>query len=330
MTASSAGPTPRDRNARRGAIDAAAAWRVLLTLKNLGADALGPLGLSRDGDRWVLDDDIARAAITFDRRAIWSGADPGWTATVEVSARAAALFDLYLPFLGVPFPSAPGEGRRPLVFAHLGQSLDGRIATGDGRSKWVTGEEDLIHAHRMRALSDAVLVGAATVRHDDPRLTVRRVEGPNPLRVVVDSARRLDGDHRLFTDGAARSLVLCVGDDGASAAPVGQAETQTVRAGADGRVDPAAALDILARRGVRRVFVEGGGITVSRFLQAGLVDRLQLAIAPMIIGSGRPSITLPEIEDLGDALRPATRVLMLGGDVMVECRFDGGNGKAGR
>lgn len=298
MKASSADPKPMSDSDRRHAIDAAAAWRVLLALKDWNATATDVVGLTRRGDGWSFDPDVARATIVLDRQALMTGKRSCWTSAVEVLPEAAWLFDLYLPFLG-----GAGDGRRPCVFAHLGQSLDGRIATGDGCSKWVTGDEDLTHTHRMRALADAVLVGAATVRHDDPRLTVRRVDGPNPLRVVVDSSRRLTGDRCLFTDGAAPSLVFCTEDGGRSRVAVGQAEVEVVPSGADGRVDVVAVLDCLARRGIRRLFVEGGGITVSRFLRAGLVDRLQLVVAPMIIGSGRPSIALPEIRSLDQALR---------------------------
>ncbi len=90
-----------------------------------------------------------------------------------------------------------------------------------------------------------------------------------------------------------------------------------------GLLTPRAVLDCLAGLGLKRVFVEGGGITVSRFLAAGCLDRLQIAIAPLIIGSGRPSITLPEISGLGAGLRPPTRCITLGRDLLVECRFDG-------
>jgi riboflavin biosynthesis pyrimidine reductase len=84
-----------------------------------------------------------------------------------------------------------------------------------------------------------------------------------------------------------------------------------------------AVLDALAARGLRRIFIEGGGITVSRFLAAGCLHRLQITIAPLIIGSGRPSISLPEIGRLSDGLRPTVRKFDLGRDVLFECRFDG-------
>jgi hypothetical protein len=117
----------------------------------------------------------------------------------------AALIELYLPYAAVPHG-------RPFAVAHLGQSLDGRIATAAGASRWVTGEADLLHTHRMRALADAILVGAGTLRQDDPQLTVRRCGGAHPVRVVIDSERRLDARYRVFHDEAAPTLVLAYDD----------------------------------------------------------------------------------------------------------------------
>ncbi len=228
--------------------------------------------------------------------------------------RARRLLEFYLPLCqGCP---------ERFVVAHLGQSLDGRIAAANGASRWVTGAEDVVHNHRMRALFDAVVIGAGTVRHDDPQLTVRAVPGPHPVRVVLDTRRRLAPDYRVFTDGEAPSLLLCAEGLAAPAERIGHAEVVGI-ATRDGSLEPRAVLERLAARGLRRVFVEGGGITVSRFLAAGCLHRLQITVAPLIIGSGRPSITLPEIERVSAGLRPEIRRVALGEDLLFECRLDG-------
>jgi len=233
-------------------------------------------------------------------------------------AAGSPLSDLY-----VPLCKAHDEARRTGTFAiaHLAQSLDGRIATRGGVSQWVSGEEDLLHTHRMRALADAVLVGLNTVLLDDPQLTVRRCSGMNPIRVVIDPERRLDGSQRLFTDGAAKTLVLAAADRTRGDEALGQAEVVPVPRGELG-LDPHEIRRILARRGVSWLFIEGGGVTVSRFLISRALDRLQLTVAPLIIGSGRPSILLPEVDHLSECLRPRTRRCVLGDDIMIECDFN--------
>jgi diaminohydroxyphosphoribosylaminopyrimidine deaminase/5-amino-6-(5-phosphoribosylamino)uracil reductase len=218
-------------------------------------------------------------------------------------------------------PLVAARSRVSYAVAHLAQSLDGRIATHSGVSRWLSGEEDLLHTHRMRALADAVLVGSATVLHDDPQLTVRRCAGENPVRVVIDADRRLDGSQKVFTDGAAPTLLLVASDRLGAESHLGQARIVPIVRQA-GELDPMAIRDTLCGLGLRWLFVEGGGTTVSRFLRAGALDRLQITIAPVIMGSGRPSIALPEIQDLSRCLRPSIRRVELGVDTMIECVFD--------
>ena len=223
------------------------------------------------------------------------------------------LYDLYGPLCAV-------RRNESFVVGHLAQSLDGRIATTSGMSKWLSGAADLLHTHRMRALSDAVVIGVNTVLCDDPQLTVRRCTGANPVRVVIDPERRLDGSQRIFRDAATATLVLTAAHRARTGEALGHAELVQVPS-SEGEFDPHEIRRILARRGLSWLFIEGGGITVSRFLAAGALDRLQITVVPLILGSGRPGILLPEITDLRHGLRPRTRRFQLGDDVMIECDF---------
>ena len=220
----------------------------------------------------------------------------------------AAMRDLYSPL----WSSLPAQD--PLVIGHIGQSLDGFIATDAGESRFVTGRDNILHMHRMRALCDAVIVGAGTVAADDPQLTTREVPGPNPLRVVLDPRRRLSAQHRVFRDGEAGTLL--VQGQGASAADIEGVESLRLTDGEG--LDLRALLHALHARGCRRVFVEGGGRTVSAFLEAGLLHRLQVTIAPLLIGSGRPSIRVRGSVSLADCLRARHRVFRMGSDVLFD------------
>ena len=223
-----------------------------------------------------------------------------------------ALIDLYLPI-------SSATSSRPVTIGHLGQSLDGFIATQSGESQYVTGEENILHLHRMRALCDAVVVGAGTVAADDPQLTTRKVSGPHPLRVVLDPTRRLESYYKVFTDDSAETLYVCTeGLVGPGETHVGLAAICTVSDVPNG-MDGGAVLRLLRARGCHRIFVEGGGVTVSMFLQADLLDRLQVAIAPLIIGNGRPAIRLPARDALSECRRPRYRVFRMGGDVFFDC-----------
>jgi diaminohydroxyphosphoribosylaminopyrimidine deaminase / 5-amino-6-(5-phosphoribosylamino)uracil reductase len=219
---------------------------------------------------------------------------------------------LYAPLLS-------GESSNGFVIAHVGQSLDGQIATSTGASRYITGQENLTHIHRLRALVDAVVVGASTVEFDDPQLTTRLVSGKSPVRVVIDPNLRLSFDRRVFTDGAVKTLVVCA-EDAARAHRSHPAELVPVpRTGS--YLPPGAITQALRQRGLRRLFVEGGGITVSRFIEARALDRLHVTIGPLFVGSGRPGIVLPAIDRMDQALRPATRRFELGPDVLFDCQL---------
>jgi riboflavin-specific deaminase-like protein len=248
----------------------------------------------------------------------------------DLSPASAALLAVYAPLLQARQALAAAAPHQPpgaWTVAQLGQSLDGCVATAAGDSYFVTGPQSLLHLHRLRALCDAVLVGAGTVAVDDPQLTTRRVPGPHPVRVVLDPAARLDGRARVLQDGAAPTLWLCDARHAGAARERLQGATAEVVA-VPGLLDPAApaqlarspdparVLAALAARGLRLVFVEGGGVTVSRFLAAGALDRLHLVIAPVFIGDGRRGLQGAGPARMADCLRPPARRLALGDDVL--------------
>ena len=242
----------------------------------------------------------------------------GWETLIPPDDPRRPVVDLYLPICSA-------TAARPMTVGHLGQSLDGFIATHAGESRWVTGEENMRHMHRLRALCDAVIVGAGTIAADDPQLTTRLVDGPNPLRVVLDPSRRLGEDHRVFSDPSAETLYICA----RSLAPAngehfGLATVIGVGDDDDAGVPVAEVVKLLRARGCARLFVEGGGVTVSMFLQAKQLDRLHVAIAPLLIGDGRPAIRLQPPDALGDCHRPRYRVFRMGADVLFDCDLRSG------
>jgi diaminohydroxyphosphoribosylaminopyrimidine deaminase / 5-amino-6-(5-phosphoribosylamino)uracil reductase len=203
-----------------------------------------------------------------------------------------------------------------VLVGQCGQSIDARIATSSGHSRYINGEGGLAHLHRLRALVDAVVIGVGTAIQDDPLLTVRRVEGPSPARVVVDPNGRLPPTARvLAADGVRRIVVAAAGTRTQLPDDV---EIVTL-AGDNGRLAPAAIAAALAARGMRRILVEGGADTVSRFLAARCLDRLHILVAPIILGAGRASLSLPAIVRVDEAVRAPMRVHVLGGDVLLDC-----------
>jgi riboflavin-specific deaminase-like protein len=243
---------------------------------------------------------------------VWSPG-VGWEPAGPVDDPHRAFLELYLPICSATVG-------RPITVAHLGQSLDGFIATPSGESRWVTGHENILHVHRLRALCDAVVVGAGTVVADDPQLTTRLVSGPSPVRVILDPGRRLRNGHRVFNDRTAETLYVCARSLIRSGeCYVGLAPIVGIDPSAEDGIDVCALIRLLHGRGWKRIFVEGGGVTVSTFLAAGLLDRLHVTIAPLLIGEGRPAIRLPPPSALVDCHRPQHRVFRTGTDVLFDC-----------
>lgn len=206
-----------------------------------------------------------------------------------------------------------------MTIGHIGQSLDGFIATHSGDSCSLTGQDNILHLHRLRALCDAVVVGAGTVAADNPRLTTRLVSGRNPVRVILDPACRLPATHTVFSDREAPTLRVCAAGIAAAVEARARGE-QVLEVTARGhQLDLKDLLHQLHARGYCRIFVEGGGITVSSFLEAGLLDRLHVAVAPLLIGEGRPTIRMPPQVRLRDCLRLKHRIFRSGQDILYDC-----------
>jgi len=249
-----------------------------------------------------------------DARLVWRPGC-GWEPALPADDPHRAFLELYLPICSATVA-------RPVTVGHLGQSLDGFIATHSGESHWVTGHENILHVHRLRALCDVVVVGAGTVAADDPQLTTRLVPGPNPVRVILDPGRRLRDEHRIFNDRTAATLYVCARSLMRSGErSVGLAPIVGVDGNPDDGIDLGEVIRVLRGRGWKRIFVEGGGVTVSTFFAAKLLDRLHVAIAPLLIGEGRPAIRLTPPAALGDCHRPQYRVFRTGSDILFDCEL---------
>jgi diaminohydroxyphosphoribosylaminopyrimidine deaminase/5-amino-6-(5-phosphoribosylamino)uracil reductase len=203
-----------------------------------------------------------------------------------------------------------------VIVGQIGQSLDGRIATESGHSKYVNGPAGLTHLHRLRSLVDAVVIGVGSAIADDPQLTVRRVTGPQPARVVIDPKGRLGANARMFADNGVRRLLMT--EQGTRCAPPAGVEIVAMRP-AGGQLAPSEILAELAGRGMRRILIEGGADTVSRFLACGCLDRLHVLVAPIILGAGGPGLILPSLERADQAPRMPIRVHKIEDDVLFDC-----------
>jgi riboflavin-specific deaminase-like protein len=193
------------------------------------------------------------------------------------------------------------------------------IATRSGDSRYINGPDALDHLHRLRAAVDAVIIGARTAIADDPLLTVRRVEGRDPARVVIDPAGRLGPRARcLRADGVRRVVVR--GPSGGRAHAFDGGVEIVVCPFADGAIPARAIIEALSARGMHRLLVEGGGNTVSRFIVSGCVDRLHLMVAPLFLGGGRPGLDLrPSVAPEAAARLPSVLHRFDDGDVLLDC-----------
>jgi diaminohydroxyphosphoribosylaminopyrimidine deaminase / 5-amino-6-(5-phosphoribosylamino)uracil reductase len=213
----------------------------------------------------------------------------------------------------------------PYVTMKFAQTLDGRIASSNGLSRWVASPESLKLAHKLRAENDVILAGINNVLVDNPELTLRLVKGKSPTRIILDSRLRIPLDAKVLTgQKTARTLIATT-----SAAPKEKIaalkkigiEALIIPADISGRVDIKKLLKTLGKRDVASVLVEGGGETYTGFLRAGLVDKIVGIIAPRILGKGLDTIRDLNINDINKALPFAfDKVYRSGADIVIEAK----------
>lgn len=213
----------------------------------------------------------------------------------------------------------------PWVTLKWAQSMDGRIATASGHSRWISSLPSRRRSHRFRSIHDAVLVGVGTVVKDDPRLTVRHVKGRNPVRIILDSRLRIP-DHAKVLDsrflGGDTWIVTT------PTAPAGRSRTLesrgvrvlSVEADPSGRVDLRGLLRLLVDRGISSILVEGGAQVLTSFLKARLVQRILCFVAPLILGDGIEAVGKLAVERVDQGIRFRQYTIQRSGDeVLVDC-----------
>ena len=329
-----------------------ATWPALLALRaHLGRREPAReacVFLSRDGEAWHfeanLEGERARqqvVALPLDARGVsparaahggaacvvTTAVDDPTPSTRQADGRVGlpAALAIYLPIVLGAFRAA--RAGRIFVTGHLAQTLDGRIACHNGQSQWISNEANQRHSHRLRALHDAVLVGGRTVERDNPKLTVRHVAGHDPRRVILNgSASSLRGGQDLHLFAAPGCTILCT----ETAARTVKAPTAEVRVlavpNANGSIGTAEVLRTLHADGVGSLFVEGGGTTLSHFLRDGALDLLHLHLAPIILGSGIASVSLPIVDSIAEGLRVGAEHFTLDGELLLTCAFDRSRG----
>lgn len=218
------------------------------------------------------------------------------------------------------------ETGMPFVTIKYAQTLDGRIATASGQSQWISSGSSLKFAHQLRAEHDAILVGWKTALNDNPELTVRRIRGRNPLRVIVDSRLKSSSKLKVFTDTSSASTLIAttvkknhINVNKFSRLGV---EIMTVRQDKDGHVDLRKLFTLLAQRNISSVLVEGGSQIITSALKQDLARRMVVVIAPKIIGKGIEAVGDLNIRKLELAKKiTVQKVLRRGDDIIIDGRL---------
>jgi GTP cyclohydrolase II len=207
---------------------------------------------------------------------------------------------------------------RPFIVLKYAQSLDGRIATATGDARWISGEHERRLSHALRAACDSVLVGVGTVLRDDPQLTVRMVAGASPTRVVLDSSLRLPTTANVLNADAATTVITTARSDPRRRAALRRRGVRVDVTEADGgRVNVREAFAGIRASGTESVLVEGGATVITALLNAGVVDRIIVAVAPLLIGAGTQAVEGLGVTSVADGVRLTNRSMVAVGEDVV-------------
>lgn len=212
----------------------------------------------------------------------------------------------------------PRLDRPYVVVVKYAQSIDGRIATTSGDSRWISGQEERAMSHAMRAHCDAIMVGVGTVLNDDPQLTVRLVPGPSPTRVILDSKLRSPASSRVF-DRSAPTVVITTDSSDPERREDLRAHDVAVHVvpAGPGGVDMAAALSVLTRLGISSLLVEGGQRIITSLLRARFTDRVVVALAPLFLGRGVEAVGDLGVDRVAEGIALTNRSVVLAGNDAV-------------
>ena len=217
----------------------------------------------------------------------------------------------------------------PLVTLKFAQTLDGRIATATGNSRWLSSEKFQRLAHRLRAVNDAVVVGIDTILADDPQLTVRLIRGRNPTRVILDSRLRIPLDAKVVSGQEAAPTIIATtshaDDKKLSSLRERGIEVLETPEDEEGKVNLRELLGTLGKRGISSVLVEGGGGIITSLLRQNLADKMVVAVAPKIMGKGVEAVGELNIREVSQTLKLSfNRVYRVGKDLVIEARLENG------
>ena len=222
----------------------------------------------------------------------------------EIDDYGHSLFKMYLPLIF--------NNQKNYVIAHLAQTLDGLIATKSGESKYISSKENLFHIHALRAISDIIIVGYKTVQFDNPMLTTRLVKGENPMRIIIDKDNKLSKKYNVFSNEDDKGYKII--SDKLKSRNTNIFQLPLI----NNQFDEKDIISLMTKLNKSIIFIEGGGMTISKFYQENLINKLYLCISPIILGEGISSFILPEKQSLSEIKQHEITYSIMGTDILCD------------